>query len=401
MADDMAGLGRGTPDPKGMGRIERASNGEPAILRDAGIELPLPRPSFEQLQGWLPVTLRDFYLARGVTTVYDMSSPQSAYRIYRELASKAQLPVRLRLNYIVGPNDLDGGVNDVLAGLLRDHVQPESGDDWIRIGALKIILDGVWGTTAAVYRPVWKGSGTTWIANNTGGVSRTQDVLTRQIVEGHKAGWQVWVHANGDRAQDMVLDAYEAAQQAAPRPDARHRIEHFAHFLTEDPARTEQRLARMVRGRIIPAPQVAFLWRLTDENVKEPDVRFFAMATLINHGLHPSGGSDTLGTQNFATNPWFSISAAVNRRTKYGKVVQPDEAISVLDAIRMQTVWAAFAGFQEKDKGTIEVGKLADLTIVSHDPLTAPRTQLADIQTDITVLDGKIAYQRTAREGVR
>lgn len=401
MADDMAGLGRGTPDPKGMGRIERASNGEPAILRDAGIELPLPRPSFEQLQGWLPVTLRDFYLARGVTTVYDMSSPQSAYRIYRELASKAQLPVRLRLNYIVGPNDLDGGGNDVLAGLLRDHVQPESGDDWIRIGALKIILDGVWGTTAAVYRPVWKGSGTTWIANNTGGVSRTQDVLTRQIVEGHKAGWQVWVHANGDRAQDMVLDAYEAAQQAAPRPDARHRIEHFAHFLTEDPARTEQRLARMVRGRIIPAPQVAFLWRLTDENVKEPDVRFFAMATLINHGLHPSGGSDTLGTQNFATNPWFSISAAVNRRTKYGKVVQPDEAISVLDAIRMQTVWAAFAGFQEKDKGTIEVGKLADLTIVSHDPLTAPRTQLADIQTDITVLDGKIAYQRTAREGVR
>jgi predicted amidohydrolase YtcJ len=401
MANEMAGLGRGTPDPKGMGRIERAQNGEPAILRDAGIELPLPQPTFEQMRDWIPATLRDFYLVRGVTTVYDMSSPATGHRIFRDLASKGQLPVRLRINYIIGANDLNGAKNDVLAGLLANHVQPESGDDWIRIGALKIILDGVWGTTAAVYRPVWKGSGTTWIPDNRGGASRSQEVLDKQILEGHKAGWQVWVHANGDRAQDMVLTAYEAAQRALPRPDARHRIEHFAHFLTQDPARTDERLARMVRGKIIPAPQVAFLWRLTDENIKEPDVKFFPMATLIKRGLHPSGGSDTLGTQNFATNPWFSISVAVNRKTKYGKVVQPDEAISVMDAIRMQTIWAAFAGFQEKDKGSIEVGKLADLAVVSSDPLTAPHEQLVDIKTDITVLDGKIAYQRSGRDASR
>src|SRR5262245_46857425 len=254
MADEMAGLGRSTPDPKGMGRIERAPNGEPAILRDAGIELPLPQPTFEQMRDWIPATLRDFYVARGVTTVYDMSSPATGHRIFRDLASKGQLPVRLRINYIVGAGDLSGAKNDVLAGLLRDQVRPESGDDWIRIGALKIILDGVWGTTAAVYRPTWKGSGTTWIPDNIGGVSRSQEVLNKQILEGHKAGWQVWVHANGDRAQDMVLTAYEAAQQAAPRPDPRHRIEYFAHFLTQDHARTEASLARMVRDRVIPAP---------------------------------------------------------------------------------------------------------------------------------------------------
>ena len=401
MANEMAGLGRGAPDPKGMGRIERAQNGEPAILRDAGIDLPLPQPTFEQMREWIPATLRDFYLVRGVTTVYDMSSPATGHKIFRDLASKGQLPVRLRINYILGASDLNGAKNDVLAGLLANHVQPESGDDWIRIGALKIILDGVWGTTAAVYRPVWKGSGTTWIPNNTGGASRSQEVLDKQILEGHKAGWQVWVHANGDRAQDMVLTAYEAAQQALPRPDARHRIEHFAHFLTQDPARTDQRLARMIRDSVIPAPQVAFLWRLTDENIKEPDVKFFPMATIIKRGLHPSGGSDTLGTQNFATNPWFPISVAVNRKTKYGKVVQPEEAISVMDAIRMQTIWAAFAGFQEKDKGSIEVGKLADLAVVSPDPLTVPHEQLVDIKTDITVLDGKIAYQRSGRDATR
>ncbi len=377
-----------------MGRIERAPNGEPAILRDAGIELPLPHATYEQMREWIPQTLRDFYLVRGVTTVYDMSSPAIGYKIYRELASRAQLPVRLRLNFIVGADDLNGSKDDTLGALLRDQVRPESGDDWIRIGALKIILDGVWGTTAAVYRPAWQGSGTTWIPDNVGGASRTQEVLNRQVNEGHKAGWQIWVHANGDRAQDMVLTAYEAAQRVSMRADARHRIEHFGHFLTVDPARTEDRLARMMRDEVIPAPQVAFLWRLTNDNIKEPDVKFFPMATLIKRGLHPSGGSDTLGTQNFATNPWFSISVAVNRKTKYGAVVQPEEALGVMDAIRMQTMWAAFAGFQEKDKGSIEIGKLADLVVVSADPLTVSHDRLADIQTDITVVDGKIAYQR-------
>ena len=395
MANEMAGLGRGTPNPTGMGRIERAPNGEPAILRDAGIEPPLPRPSVEQLRQWLPSTLHDFYLARGVTSVYDMSSPDVAHKIYQELNAKRQLPVRLRLNYIVGAADLNGGKSDTLTALLRDRVRPESGDDWIRIGALKIILDGVWGTTAAVYRPAWEGSGTTWTANNVGGVSRTQDVLNKQVAEGHKAGWQMWIHANGDRAQDMVLTAYEAAQQAMPRPDARHRIEHFAHFLTQDASRTDERLTRMLRGKIIPAPQVAFLWRLTDQNLKEPDVKFFALATLLERGFHPSGGSDTLGTQNFATNPWFSIATAVNRKTKYGATVQPKEAIAVMDAIRMQTIWAAFAGFQEKDKGSIEVGKLADLVVVSENPLKIAAERLGQVQTDITVIDGRIAYQRT------
>jgi predicted amidohydrolase YtcJ len=396
MANEMAGLGRGTPDPTGMGRIERAPNGEPAILRDAGIEPPLPRPTVEQLRQWLPSTLRDFYLARGVTTVYDMSSPDAAHKIYQELNANRRLPVRLRLNYIVGANDLNGGRSDTLGALLRDRVRPESGDDWIRIGALKIILDGVWGTTAAVYRPAWEGSGTTWIPNNVGGVSRTQEVLNKQVVEGHMAGWQMWIHANGDRAQDMVLTAYEAAQQAMPRSDARHRIEHFAHFLTQDPSRTDDRLTRMLRGRVIPAPHVAFLWRLTDRNLKEPDVRFFALATLLKRGFHPSGGSDTLGTQNFATNPWFSIATAVNRKTKYGAVVQPEEAIPVMDAIRLQTIWAAFAGFQEKDKGSIEVGKLADLVVVSENPLKIAADRLGQIQTDITVIDGRVAYQRPA-----
>jgi predicted amidohydrolase YtcJ len=393
-ADEKADLNRATPDPKGAGRIERAPNGEPMILRDAGIELHLPRPTYQQMREWLPVTLKDFYLKRGVTTVYDMSSPATAYRIYREERDRDELPVRVVLSYIVGVPDITGTHDDLEAAMLNSGLRTGFGDDWLRLGAIKIILDGVWGTTAAVYKPAWKGSGTTWIANNFGGVSISQEILNQQILEAHRAGWQVWVHANGDRAQDMVLTAIEAAQKAFPREDARHRIEHFGHFLTQDPEKTEERLARMKRDNVIPSPQVAFLWRLTGENLKEPDVKFFAMETLIKLGFHPPGGSDTLGTQNFATNPLFSISAAVNRKTKYGQLVDPEEAISRMDAIRMFTIWAAYAGFQEKTRGSIETGKLADLAVLSGDPLTAPVEHILDLNVDYTILDGKIAYQR-------
>jgi predicted amidohydrolase YtcJ len=400
-ADVVAGLSDATPNPGGRGRLERTAKGEPMILRDAGIELPLPRPTYKQMQEWIPESLRDFYLKRGVTTVYDMSDPNTAYRIYREERDQDKLPVRIVLSYVIGVNDAslgaresEGARSGMEDSLLKSGLRTGFGDNWLRLGAIKIILDGVWGTTAAVYKPVWKGSGTTWIPNNLGGVNRTQEGLNQQILAAHKAGWQVWVHANGDRAQDMVLTAIEAAQKAFPREDARHRIEHFAHFLTQDPQRTEERLARMQRDHVIPSPQVAFLWRLTNENLKEPDVKFFPIATLIKMGFHPPNGSDTLGTQNFATNPLFAMSVAVNRKTKYGGLANPEETISRMDAIRMFTTWAAYSGFQEKTRGTIETGKLADLVVVSDDPLTVPAEHISDAHVDYTILDGKIAYQR-------
>jgi predicted amidohydrolase YtcJ len=386
-AVEVAGL-KDAPDPtNGIGRIERTPTGEPAILRDTGIELPIPHSTFEEMRQWLPKTLRDFYLSKGVTSVYDMSSPDVAYRIYQELKDQGELPLRILISY---------RFTDV-EPLLRIGIRTGFGDDWLRVGAIKFHQDGVWGTTAATYHPAWKGSGTTWVPENYGGVRFEQEEFDRRVIEAHRGGWQIWVHANGDRAQDMTIAAYEAAQKAYPRPDARHRIEHFAHFLVQDPERTEERLSRMKQAGIIPSPQVAFLWRLTDEGVTEPNVKFFPMKTLLDEGFHPAGGSDTLGTQNFATDPMFSIAVAVNRKTKYGTPVQAEEAISVMDAIKMFTIWAAYGGFEEKVKGSIEPGKLADLVVLSSDPLAARPEDLADIQADLVILDGKVAYERPAK----
>jgi predicted amidohydrolase YtcJ len=384
------------PGPGVAGRYERLANGEVMIVRDA----PAPWPknevfTYPQLKEGVRNILEKFYLERGVTTVSDMSSPET-YHAYQELRAEGRLPTRVRISYFISNGIQPGPLGTRLTArdLAATGLFTGMGDDWIRLGAIKIILDGVWGTTAAVYKPFWNGSGTTWIPDNRGGTAWTQQQLNDAVLEAHRAGWQVQVHANGDRAQDMVLDAYEAAQRAFPREDARDRIEHFGHFLVQD-ARTEERLDRMVRDHVIPSPQPAFLWRLTDTNIKEPDVKFFAMKTLISRGLHPAGGVDTIGTQNFATYPLFSIARAVHRDTKYGAIVQPQEAISVMDGIRMFTIWSAYANFLDTKLGSIEVGKLADFVVLDSDPLTAPKERLSDIPVDMTVLDGRIAYQRS------
>lgn len=377
------GLNKDTPEPRGAGRFERTADGEPMILRDADVAFPRPHLSEAEMKEGLRDVLIDKYLRHGVTTVADLSGA-AGLRHYRALHAEGRLPVRVNVSFITRGEGLDTVLSGPATG---------AGDDWIRIGAIKLFADGVWGTTAAVYKPFWQGSGTTWIPNNRGGLEYGQEQMNRVVLEAHRAGWQVWVHANGDRAQDQVLDAFENAQAVFPRADSRHRIEHFANFLVQDPERTAQRLARMKRGNVIPSTTVAFLWRLTDTNVEEPDVKFFPMKTLIDLGFRPPGAPDMTGSQRENSNPLFSVERAVARTTKYGTVVQPEEAVSVLDGIRMFTRWSAYANFLETSRGTIEVNKLADLVVLRTDPFTAAPDALDDIAVDLTILDGRIVHR--------
>jgi hypothetical protein len=192
----------------------------------------------------------------------------------------------------------------------------------------------------------------------------------------------------------MVLTAFEAAQAAYPRADARLRIEHVGHAWLLDPVRQPERIARMKRDGAIPSPQVSMLWRYSSGDLEEPDVKFFPLKTILEAGFQPPNGADTLGTQNFATDPLFAFARAVRRDTKYVVLVHPEEAISPMDAIRMFTLWAARAGFIEQSRGSIEVGKLADLVVLSADPLSTPPQKFDDLVVDMTIIDGRVAYQR-------
>ena len=385
-AAQIMGMDASYPDPGGMGRLDRTENGEAAIIRDA----PAPWPfsyvlEGEALEEGVRTILEDFFLEKGVTTVFDHATPAGT-TAYQFLRDEGRLPLRVQMTPMIrSANQTD---------ILYSGARTGFGDDWLGYGHLKLLIDGVWGTTAYVYEPHWEGSGTTYVPHNHGGTNWTQEDLNAVVLRAHREGWRVQVHANGDRAQDMVLDAFEAALNEVPREDPRFRIEHFAHFLTLDHERTDRRLQRMIDLGVIPSMQVAFLWRLTDVNVQEPDVQFFPLRRLIDMGMRPPGGVDTVGTQNFATSPFFSISRAVLRDTKYGTVVQPEQAISVMEGIRMFTTWAAQAGGIEDTRGSLEPGKLADLIVLSDNPLALPPADLERIEVELVVLDGQLVHQR-------
>lgn len=408
------GLTKDAPDPV-SGRYERASNGEVAIVRDAAVAYPVPRFTAPQAKDALRSTLTDFYRNRGVTTVVDLSDPTLAYRAYQELRADGELPTRLTLNFMLQPDAPDDDdprpartgpattgngqeararTSRLLRAMLASGLHTGFGDDWIRIGAIKIVLDGVWGTTAATYKPFWKGPKTTWSAENLGSTNFTAEELNRLVLDAHRGGWQLMVHALGDRAQDMLMDAFDAAQQAAPRTDARLRIEHVGHAWVLDDTRQPGRVARMKHLGAIPSPQVSMLWRYSADDLEEPGVKFFPLRTMIDAGFEPPNGADTLGTQNFATDPLFALARAVRRDSKYGVIVHPEEAIAPMDAIRMCTIWAARAAFLETSRGSIEVGKLADMVVLSADPLTTPPATLPELAVDATILGGRIVYTR-------
>ncbi len=379
-AAEVSGITRDTPNPEG-GTIDHGASGEPEILRETATRLAkVPSPTYAEMREAIRQSLHDLFLAQGVTTVYEMPHAAGPVRIYQELRDSGELPVRLSISYFLGP-----GYAFDLEDLLKTGLRTGFGDEWLKVGAAKIILDGA-GVSAATYDPH---PGTT---ENRGTLSRSPELLAKQVLAAHEAGWQIWIHAIGDRAQDIALDAFEAAQEKLPRADARHRIEHFGNAVVLN--RAEERYDRMTRGKIIAVPEASFLWASTGARRPRPGITSYAIKTLIEKGFHPPGNSDTLGTMTRAINPWFPISRAVLRTARDGTEVDPQEAITVMDGIRMHTLWAAESGFEETMKGSIEVGKLADIVVVSEDPLSVPPDRLLDLRCEMTVVDGKIAFRR-------
>ena len=223
---------------------------------------------------------------------------------------------------------------------------------------------------------------------SVGGIRYTQEELNEIVLRAHNAGFQVWTHALGDKAQDMVLEEYERAQRATPRPDPRHRIEHAAN--QEAGPTTIEQIERMVRLGVIPVPTGAWIY-LGHAYSTQSEVPFI-YRTLLDHGLRPPGNSDSLGSMPESTNPFFSMWAMVTRMTRTGEVSAPEEAVTVREAIRSYTIDGAYSGFEEQAKGSIEAGKLADLIVVSEDPLTIPADRIKEIRVVMSVVGGGVVW---------
>jgi predicted amidohydrolase YtcJ len=257
------------------------------------------------------------------------------------------------------------------------------GDDRLRVGSIKIVSDGsLIGRTAAMCSPYEHAA-----EDDLGLTMFTQDELSDLVWRGHSAGWQMAIHAIGDRAIDMCLNAYAAAQERQPRADARHRIEHCGVMRPDI-------IARMSQMGVIPVGQPPFISEFGDGFLKhlgrERSQLTYPLKSLLNAGLPACGSSDSPVS---SYQPLIGIQAAVTERTNGGAEFAPAEALTVEEALRLYTLNSAYAAFDEDRKGSITPGKYADLVILSRDPRLGDPATIAEIAVAATMRGGEFVYE--------
>ncbi len=255
------------------------------------------------------------------------------------------------------------------------------GDERLRIGPVKLFSDGsLIGRTAAMCCD-YEGE-----PGNRGLLQQDAEALRAFILRAHAAGWQIATHAIGDHAVDVVLDAYEEAQARDPRPGARHRIEHCA--VTSD-----AQVARIARLGVIPVPQGRFVSELGDGMLAalgpERSLGCYRQRSFLEAGIVVPGSSDCPVADGA---PLLGIHDLVNRRTASGVPFTPAESLTVEQALRAYTVGSAYAAGEERHKGTLSRGKLADFVVLGDDLFAVAPERIKDVAVLATVVGGALVF---------
>ena len=219
--------------------------------------------------------------------------------------------------------------------------------------------------------------------------ARTQDALDKSFEAMHKAGFQIATHSNGDREIDMVLTAIERAQAADPRPDARHRIEHASVM-------NQSLLDRAKKAGVILVFH-SYMWEHGDKLASYGEKRLAMIhpyRTAIDMGIHVAGHSDSTVS---AADPLLRIQDMVTRKGENGVGYGVNQRVSVEEAIKVWTLDGAYATFEERSKGSIAAGKLADFAVLRKDPRKVPPDTIKDIVVDATYVGGKSVWQAPAK----
>jgi predicted amidohydrolase YtcJ len=380
-AFELAGVTKETPDPPG-GKIDRTEEGEATglLYETAGslVSELIPEYTVDDIvEGMRRVW--DQFSEWGVTTTHDASGHRDAIRAYQRLIGEGVHQVRTLL--MVSARRPGG--EDIIGALRALGVESGYGDEWLSVMSLKIMGDGSGsGGSAAVYTPQHRGM------RDLGLMTTSEEEITRLTVAAHEAGLRVSIHSIGDRGIDAGLDAIEEAQRRMPVEDMRHRIEHNSCC-------TPKQLERIKSLGVVPSSSIGYMWGIGDdyvENFGPERVRWLhPHKTMIEMGIVAGGNNDYPVT---SYSPFVQIYEAVARKTSSGQVVALEEAIGVMDAIRLYTWNGAYLGKEEDVKGSIEAGKLADMVVIDRDILSVPVEEIRDIRVDITLVGGEIVYQR-------
>jgi predicted amidohydrolase YtcJ len=349
-----AGITKETKDPPGGTIVRDAKTGEPTgVLKDSAMALAgklIPEPTAAEYDEALTAALAE--AARGGVTSIDDITLWGHYPVYQRFRDAGKLTVRV---YARTPMSEWRRQWQMIG-------QHGAGDEWLRFGGLKAFMDGSLGSTTALFFDPFAD------AKNTSGLMADDNLpegkLERNILDADKEGLQCSVHAIGDRANNILLNYFETVEKANGARDRRFRIEHAQHLLPSD-------IPRFAKLGVIASMQPYHAiddGRWAEKRIGSQRIRTtYAFRSLLDSGAKLVFGSDWTVAP---LSPILGIYAAVTRETLDGKNPHgwvPEQKITVEEAVRAYTTSGSYAEFSERDKGTLEPGKLADIVVLSQD----------------------------------
>lgn len=378
-----------TPDPEG-GTIVRAADGRATGLMRENAQDLVERSIADYMALQTPETIQqnlreqvqlagNLALAHGITSFHDAGASFEEIDFFRSLEANQQLPVRL---YVM----VRGESNEELAKRLPDYYMPSEPNDFLTVRSIKRQIDGALGAHGAWLLEPYED-----LPNSRGLVLETVEEIETTAAIAIANGFQVNTHAIGTRANREVLDLYERVWQSSDSngPDLRWRIEHAQHIHPGD-------IQRFADLGVIAAIQGVHCtsdgpWISTRLGAKRTARTSYRWRDLLDAGVRINNGTDAPVED---IDPFASYAASVTRIMNNGKAFFPEQGMTRLEALRSYTLGNAYSAFEEGIKGSLEIGKLADLAVLSDNLLTAPDAKLANIQVDYTLVGGEIRYMR-------
>src|SRR5215475_1874352 len=375
LAFQKAGITDKTPDPPG-GKIDH----DPATGRLSGRAAESARALFDKV---IPnqltrddhregVKLISKMLAKtGITSATEAQGTPTELLAYQDAHEAGELLYRAYcfINYRFIDSMIAAGVRTGL------------GDEWVRVGAMKLVCDGSISERTARLSQPYEGK-----PNDYGILVMTEDELYSCGRKAHQAGWQIGTHANGDVGIDTTLRVYERLQRESPRKDARYRLEHCTVV-------NDSLIARIAALGAIPTPFSTYVYYHGEKMKYYGEERLnhmFALRSFLDAGIRATQASDYTPGEFL---PMMALQSEVTRTDIKGNVWGAKQKVTVEEAIRVGTLHGAYASYEENLKGSLEVGKVADLVVLGRDPIKEDPSTLVTIPVERTMAGGRWTYE--------